>query len=294
MVTIGDVIYLAAQGRYADWDDFDALVHGVFTDAYWDERNDSGNGVLLHVESEGRHCFLDTGIGLGYYYNKDVPDAFRLEKKTESEIAFTLIGHYNFFGDEEGVTEEQRREGEARGYDYTLEFPIRLVLTENGWRFDEFHSSLVDEESPQYQYADNDDGTITITKYRGFGGDVIVPAQINGKQVTAIGNTFGETGAFQDCGRLTSVVIPEGVTEIQDNAFQGCTGLTSAVIPASVRLLRNCAFDGCGSLRAVYFEGDAPRAANYVFSAEAALTIYYHEGTTGWTDPWYGRPTESY
>ena len=31
---------------------------------------------------------------------------------------------------------------------YTLEFPIRLVLTENGWRFDEFHSALLEEDYP--------------------------------------------------------------------------------------------------------------------------------------------------
>ena len=34
------------------------------------------------------------------------------------------------------------------GYDYTLEFPIKMILTEDGWRFDEFHSSLRDEREP--------------------------------------------------------------------------------------------------------------------------------------------------
>ena len=34
------------------------------------------------------------------------------------------------------------------------------------------------------------------------------------------------------CPSLTSVVIPEGVTEIGDGAFKGCTGLTSIKVPA--------------------------------------------------------------
>lgn len=152
----------------------------------------------------------------------------------------------------------------------------------------------MDIASDEYQLAVSSDNTVTITKYTGEGGDVKIPAEIDGKKVTAIGNTFKETGAFQDCTTLTSVVIPDGVTEIQDNAFQGCTSLKTVTIPASVTLLRNCAFDNCPNLHSVYFEGDAPQTANYVFTAEPYLTFYYHEGAAGWTNLWYNCPTETY
>lgn len=292
-VTVGDNTYLVSQGRYADWSYFDAVIHSVFTDAFWEKRNDANSGYSLHIEHNGKHCFLDTSIGMGYYYNENFPDEFRLDKQTDQSIEFTLIGHYSPVWPRNGENPEQRDERRSREYDYTLEFPIRMVLTDSGWRFDEFHTSLVDEDELEYEYAEDEDGTVTITKYIGYGGDVIIPAELDGKKVTAIGNTFAEEGAFQNCTAITSVVISDGVTEIQDNAFQSCANLTTVTIPTSVKLLRNCAFDDCPNLQAVYFEGDAPEIANYVFSSEG-LTFFYHEGTFGWTNPWYGAPTEVY
>lgn len=151
----------------------------------------------------------------------------------------------------------------------------------------------MDAASDEYQFEVNSDNTVTITKYTGEGGDVKIPAEIDEKKVTAIGNTFKETGAFQNCTTLTSVIIPDGVTEIQDNAFQGCTSLKTVTIPASVTLLRNCAFDACPNLKSIYFEGEAPQTGNYVLYPPLP-TIYYHEGEDGWTDPWYGWHTKTY
>lgn len=149
-------------------------------------------------------------------------------------------------------------------------------------------------DTADFETVLNEDGTVTIKRYLGPGGDVIIPSEIDGKLVTAIGNTFDMTGAFQDCTTLTSVVIPDGVTEIQDNAFYSCTALETVTIPASVSLLRNCAFCDCPNLRAVYFEGDAPQQANYVFDSTENVTMYYLDGTAGWSSPWHGRPAEMY
>ena len=40
--------------------------------------------------------------------------------------------------------------------------------------------------------------------------------------------------ALRDCAGLTSVIIPDSVTEIGGYAFSGCTNITSMVIPDSV------------------------------------------------------------
>ena len=68
-----------------------------------------------------------------------------------------------------------------------------------------------------YTYTVDDAGNATITKYNGEGGAVTIPSTLGGKPVTAIGG-----GAFYGCSELTSVTIPEGVTEIGNLAFNGC------------------------------------------------------------------------
>ena len=149
-------------------------------------------------------------------------------------------------------------------------------------------------DAANFEITENEDGTITISRYIGTETDIVIPSQIGGKTVSAIGNVMGTTGAFEGCASITAVVIPDGVTEIQDNAFYGCTSLETVTIPSSVTLLRNCAFCDCPNLRAVYFKGDAPQQANYVFDSTENVTMYYQDGTSGWENPWHGRPAEVY
>ena len=149
-------------------------------------------------------------------------------------------------------------------------------------------------DAANFEIAENEDGTVTISRYIGTETDIVIPSQIGGKTVSAIGNVMGTTGAFEGCTSITAVVIPDGVTEIQDNAFYGCTSLETVTIPSSVTLLRNCAFCDCPNLRAVYFKGDAPQQANYVFDSTENVTMYYQDGTSGWENPWHGRPAEVY
>ena len=91
-----------------------------------------------------------------------------------------------------------------------------------------------------------DDATGTITSYTGTGGDVEIPATINGKAVTSIGNY-----AFYGCSGLTSLAIPAGVTSIGYSVFSGCRGLTSLAIPAGVTTIDYFAFDGCSGLTSI-------------------------------------------
>jgi hypothetical protein len=88
-------------------------------------------------------------------------------------------------------------------------------------------------------YAADSDYTVdangVITKYIGFDTEVIIPATIGGKKVTAIGSE-----AFKKA-ELTSVTIPEGVITIGKSAFYE-NKLTSITIPGSVKTIGNGAF----------------------------------------------------
>ena len=73
-----------------------------------------------------------------------------------------------------------------------------------------------------FNYEELEDGTIKITKYVGDGGDVVIPAEIEGKKVTKI-----RDWAFQGSENLTSVEIPDTITEIGDTVFTFCPSLLS-------------------------------------------------------------------
>ena len=81
------------------------------------------------------------------------------------------------------------------------------------------------------------DGTLEISKYVGNSATYEIPCEIDGKKVIRIGNS-----AFIDCTELTSVTIPDGVTDIRWRAFYNCVSLKSVTIPKSVTYIDNYAF----------------------------------------------------
>mgnify|MGYP004519606299 CR=1 FL=1 len=97
-------------------------------------------------------------------------------------------------------------------------------------------------------YYKNDDGKSVRVAYGGcYKGDIVIPETVTYESrsysVTSIGMS-----AFNYCGGLTSVTIPNSVTSIGERSFVGCTGLTSVTIPNSVTLIDSCAFAGCTGL----------------------------------------------
>ncbi|MDE5897319.1 MAG: leucine-rich repeat domain-containing protein, partial [Clostridia bacterium] len=55
-------------------------------------------------------------------------------------------------------------------------------------------------------------------------------------------------GAFYNCDKVTSVVIPNGITRIGNHVFYYCRALTNLEIPVSVTSIGNYAFYYCDSL----------------------------------------------
>ncbi len=99
-----------------------------------------------------------------------------------------------------------------------------------------------------YEYS-IDAGTVTITKYTGSEADVIIPEEIGGLPVTAIGEQ-----AFFMNEKITSVVIPDSVKLIGAYAFANCTSLNSVAINETSKLERigGSAFNGCAALTSFY------------------------------------------
>lgn len=63
-------------------------------------------------------------------------------------------------------------------------------------------------DAANFEITENEDGTVTISRYIGTETDIVIPSQIGGKTVSAIGNVMGTTGAFEGCTSITAVVLP--------------------------------------------------------------------------------------
>lgn len=106
-----------------------------------------------------------------------------------------------------------------------------------------------------YQFILNADNTATITKYTGKENRITIPAQVaQGTQtypVTKIGDRVFSNYSYV----LTSVQIPDTVTEIGDNAFYNCDSLESVTIqdnkPSRVKKIGRQAFMYCSALTAI-------------------------------------------
>lgn len=99
-------------------------------------------------------------------------------------------------------------------------FIIRLDLTNWNWNT-QMGATFTVTVAAATNTFDFNLTTGTITKYNGTDTVVVIPSKINGVTVTTIG-----TDAFLGLN-ITSVTIPDSVTEIGANAFAGCTNLTS-------------------------------------------------------------------
>lgn len=135
--------YYPAYGRYEMWDDFCGTVTALFTDEFFNSRNVLGGGEAIYINVDGRlyHISADGGCN-GYEAN--LPETFTLISADEDAIEFTVTGYYSCVYPNEGETYEERDLRLATSYEYTQDFTIRMVLTDNGWVFDEFYTPSAD------------------------------------------------------------------------------------------------------------------------------------------------------
>lgn len=96
----------------------------------------------------------------------------------------------------------------------------------------------------------------------GTSGAIIVPRELGGYEVTAIGDY-----AFYGCSKLTSIELPETITSIGDFAFGGCTNLKPGItIPENVESLGAYVFTNCPNLKIVRYWGDCPEASAELYA----------------------------
>jgi len=83
---------------------------------------------------------------------------------------------------------------------------------------------------------------------------------------------------------LTTVVLSNLITGIENSAFSGCTSLTNITIPASVLTIGSSSFGGCTNLNSVTFLGNIPTISTNNFTSTVDTSFYQVNGETN-TNP---------
>ncbi|MGN0213672.1 MAG: leucine-rich repeat protein [Muribaculaceae bacterium] len=104
-----------------------------------------------------------------------------------------------------------------------------------------------DVEVDGIYYNYNPDGktvSVTVNNETPYSGEVTIPSSIvvddKNYQVTAV-----EAIAFLGCSTVTSVNIPETVTEIIAQTFNSCSALAEVTLPNTLERIGNKAFYSC-------------------------------------------------
>ncbi len=118
----------------------------------------------------------------------------------------------------------------------------------------------------QYQYSVHSDGTAEITGFEGVSMTLKIPSEIDGYKVTKIGNS-----AFSRATNAYRVIIPEGVTDIEDFAFDGAYSIESVILPNSLESIGAYAFRTC-PIKSITIPDNVKSIGYFAFGAFKTLT----------------------
>lgn len=106
-----------------------------------------------------------------------------------------------------------------------------------------------DSEYNGFWISNPTDYSVKIVDYTGYETDIVIPDEIYGQKVTAIGRM-----AFWHNENITSVKLPSCLEEIEESAFNSCVNLTEIEIPKSLKKC-NAPFNGSGIVTATIEDG---------------------------------------
>ena len=108
--------------------------------------------------------------------------------------------------------------------------------------------------------------TGTVVRYNGTDTDVVIPEEVDGIVVEAIGNAFAGTN-------ITSITMPDSVTAVYYDAFYGCSELKRVELSQRMTRLVDC-FIGCESLEYIRIPASITDIEDGIFADCPNVVIY--------------------
>ncbi len=140
-----------------------------------------------------------------------------------------------------------------------------------------FNKEKAEQRAASFQRGDTIEGKLSILDLSGAtivsGGEDYLDSN-KGSDNKGFRASDGDLGnyMFSQCESLTSVVLPNNMTELPNNIFYYCKRLTSVTLPEDLTIIRSNAFDLCYSLASITFPESLERIESAAFSYCKGLT----------------------
>ena len=229
----------SASDGFIDLSSLDAIPDEAFGNTVWDYRTRKCNSIK-HVQFSNQL----KSIGAKAFYNCEYLEDANLPEGLVSigEMAFascTSLAMVNFPSTVQDVD-----------YDTFYDTPwLNNLAADNGIIYlNNIAIRYVQRESSDFAITIREGITTIARKFMNnlsspYLTSVTLPSSI--KKIGAM--------AFYDCSKLSSIVLPEGLEEIENsNSCEGAfgrTGLTNVTFPSTLKLIGSYSFEGCTSLQ---------------------------------------------
>jgi len=120
---------------------------------------------------------------------------------------------------------------------------ILLLISLNGW------CQNFTADGIHYRIMNSSLAVIECENPEGYIGNITIPKTVIYKNYTYTVTKVGST-AFRNCGKLSSVTLPDTIREIEPRAFEAC-GISQITLPSKLKVLGKYAFYNCKKLKEI-------------------------------------------
>lgn len=196
---------------------------------------------------------LLNGMIIGVRYTDGTSDTFAITSSYGEEIEYFYFDHIVKASDMQIGTNNFT----ITYYGKELDFDVKYSLNSDNWEYEIVNDSYV-----------------SLVKYIGQDNEAIIPDELGGYPVKAIGSQ-----CFYENEELTSVRMTEKIVSIGSEAFYGCSSLTELTLPSTLTSVGEKAFFGLKKLEKLNWN-----AADLSYNSSANMFAYMganaSEGTT--------------
>ncbi|MBP9989411.1 MAG: leucine-rich repeat domain-containing protein, partial [Ruminococcus sp.] len=186
---------------------------------------------------------------------------YQMNPETKS-VSLSSTSTFNKLADYFIYTFKMPNKDKITKYDFTLSV--------NGIEYDVINNLPKDDTekaSGDFTYIVKNGEAVIVSFNKYFSGVVEIPSEIDGYTVTKINPL-----SFIGCSGITSITIPESVTEIGCYAFADCSALQEAKINGKITSINNNTFENCTNLKNVNIPQTVEQIGDYAFAGCSSIT----------------------